>query len=273
MTIVKVGHSVCVSTFAFAQHAPATLVLLYSRVTGLTNAFTFQYLRPSPKLAPSASDPYLLLLPDDGPVGLASRADLCYSHSSPRISAITLRAIKYESPKGSVRSGLGQVYSENNVAFYQLSVLTNDLALSECLYAEVRNEFKAELCPPNTISRLGIAKSPAKVSSDFIVPNGYVDQDFDDSHHTPTSEEDSNAESGPNLATLEEDKCTLSFEWLEIEIHGISTDTSRTTAFHQSLNFLQIEIEGKVASGVPTMETLCVTYLIQRRLPVLIVSS
>ena len=179
--------------------------------------------------------------------------------------------MKYESPQGSILSGLGQIYFENDVAFYQLSLLTNDLALSECLYAEVQNDFRTDLCPPNTISRLEIAKTPAKVLGDFVVPDGHFDRNYEDSSHNSAAEEESDAESRISLAVLNDDPYTISFEWLEKEIYG-TTDAYPTKPFHECLDFLQNEIEEKIASGVPTMETLYVKYLIQTGLPVLIQS-
>ena len=177
-----------------------------------------------------------------------------------RVSAIVLKALKYESPQGSILSGLGQIYFENNIVFYQLSVFTNDLALSECLCVEVQNESEVELCPPNTFSRSGIAKTPARVLNDFIVPDGYVDRDYEDSSLMRTAEKESDAESRANLAVLNDDPCTISFEWLENELCGTLTDASPTPAFHESLELLQNEIEDKVASAIPTMETLYVTF-------------
>lgn len=232
-----------------------TLVLLFSRLTGLINVFTFQWARSS-ILAPCASDPYLLPLPKYELDVVALKADRQGSHRSPKISAITFGALKYETPQGSTLSGLGHICFEKNVAFYQLSLLTNDLALSESLYAQVPKEFEAELCVPNTISRLETAKTPARILCDFIVPNGYVDQDYEDSAHHRTAEEKSDAESRVSPAMLEEDPRTISFEWLESELHGTLTGVSPITAFNDNLDLLQIEIEDKVASGVPTMETL-----------------
>ena len=168
--------------------------------------------------------------------------------------------MQYESRRGSIQSGLGQTYLENDVAFYQLSLLTNDLTLSECLYAEVQNEFNVKMCPPNTFSRLGIAKTPAKILTDFIVPNGYLDRDYEDSSEIRTAGEESDAESRASLVVLKDDPCTISFEWLENEIHGTLIDTSATMAFHKTLERLQNEIEDKVASGIPTMETLYVKH-------------
>ena len=239
-------------------------------MTGLITAFVFHYARSKSNLAPSASDPYLLPEFDDGPNVLASSANLYGSHGSSRISTISLKAMKYESPQGSILSGLGQKFFENDVAFYQLSLLTNDLALSECLYAEVQNDFRTDLCPPNTISRLEIAKTPAKVLSDFVVPDECVDRDDENLSHSRAAEEGSDAESRTSLAVLNDDPYTINFEWLEKEIHDTPTEAYPTRPFHECLDFVQNEIEEKVASGVPTIETLYVKYLIQTGLPILI---
>lgn len=258
MAIEKVGHFACASTLAFTYQDLATLVLLYSRLTGLINAFTFQYARSSSNLAPCASDPYFLSLANNELDIVTSKANFHSSGRSLKISAISLRAVKYDFPQGSTLSGLGQIYFEKNVAFYQLSLITNDLALSESLYAQVPKEFKAEVCAPNTVSRLEITKTPAKILSDFIVPNGYVDRDHEDSPPHRSNEENLDGEIAAGPVVLEHDPWTISFEWLENEIHGTLTGASLTTAFVENLELLQREIEDKVALGVPTMETLCV---------------
>ena len=225
-------------------------------MTGLINVFAFQYARLHSDAAPSTSDPYLLPLPNDGSVVLASRANPPVSHRSRKISAILLKAVKYESPQGSTPSGMGRVLLENDIAFYQLSVLTNDLAVSECLYAEVPNEFKAEVRPPNTVNRLEIARTPANVVSDFIVPHGDVDRDYGGSPHKIIAEEESDPETGANPGVLHEDLYTISFERLENEFHSTSTDAFINTGFHENLDLLQDEIEDKFVSEVPTVKTL-----------------
>ena len=257
MTTEQVGRSTSTITLVFADHAPATLVLLYSRLTNLTNVFTFQYTRSLSNLAPSASDPYLLPLPKHEP-DLASRADGHVSHRSSRISAIVLKAAKYESPQGSIPSGPGQIYFENGVVFYQLSLLNNDFALSECLYAEMQNEVEAEVRPPDTVSRLEVAKTPAYIASEFIVPDGYFDQDYEDSPHNSSAEEESDAESQLSLAVFHKDPCTISFEWLENEIQSTLASASSSTGFDESLELLLNELEDRFTSGVSTMETLYV---------------
>ena len=256
----EVGHSRCAKTFAVVDYAPATLALLYSRLTGLTTVFTFQYARSHSNLAPSASDPYLLPLPNDGLDTLTLGASPHVLYRSSRISAMVLKALDFQSPQGSIASGLGQNYSESGVVFYQLSLLTNDLALSECLYVVVPNDFKAEVCPPETISRSVIAKTPAKVFSDFIVPSGYVDWEYEELPYIPTAEEEPDVESRASLAVHQEDPYTISFEWLESEIQDAFTSASPTTGFDQGLDLIQNKIEVKLASAVPTMETLYVEF-------------
>ena len=255
---IEVGHSRGVKTFAVIDYTPATLVLLYSRRTSLTTVFTFRYARSHSNLAPSASDPYLLPLPDDGLDTSTLGAGPHPLHRSSRISAMVLKTLEFQSPQGSIASGLGQVYSDSGVVFCQLSLLTNDLALSECLYVVIPTDFKAEVCPPETISRSVIAKTPAKVFSDFIVPSGYVDWEHEDLPCIPTAEEELDVESRASLAVHQEDPYTISFEWLEIEIQDALTGASPTTGFDQGLDRIQNKIEVKLASAVPTMETLYV---------------
>ena len=245
-------------SFAIAYRAPAILVLLYSRLTGLTSVFAFHCSRSQSNLAPYASDPYILTLPNDEPGTFTSRATSFGSHRSPRISAIILKAIRYESPQGSVLSGLGKIFHENGVAFYQLSLLTNDLALSECLYAEVHNNFKAELCPPNTIRHSHIAKTPAKSFDEFIVPDGYIDREYEDSPDDRADEEVSEAENQASLVVPNEDPHTISFEWLDNEIHDTSNNAFPTVVFDESLELLRNAIEDKMSSGNMTTESLYV---------------
>ena len=165
--------------------------------------------------------------------------------------------MKYESPQGSSIYGLGKTYVDNDVEFYQLSLLTKDFTLLECLYAEVPTGFNAEVRPPKVVSRLEIAKTPAKVVSDFIVPNGYVDREYEDSPHNRTAEEESDSESRTSLAVLYEDPFTINFEWLE---NGTLTGPPLTIAFHEILESLQTGIEDKVVSGVSIMELYVNSY-------------
>ena len=244
----------------FAKFAPATFVLLYSRLTDVTTVFTFHYAGSNPELRPSASDPYLLPLPDDHLDILASRKNPHVSHRSSRTSAMVLKVVKFQSPQGSAPSGLGQIYSESGVVFYQLRLLTTDLALLECLYAMVPNDLKAELQPPNMMSRQGDVKTPARIVDDFIVPSGYVDREYEDSLQKPTAEGESDVESRTGPAVHLQDPFTIGFEWLENEIHDALTVASPTAAFDESLDAVQNEIEIKLASAVPAIETLYVKF-------------
>ena len=255
---IEVSHFTWARTFAVIEYVPATLVLLYSRLTGLTTVFTFQYASSPSNSTPSASDPYLLPLHNDALDTSTFEASPYVLHRSSKISAMVLKALDFESPQGSIASGLGQIYSESGVVFYQLSLLTNDLALSECLYVVVPNDFKAEVCPPETINRSVIAKTPAKVFDDFIVPNGYVDWEYEDLPYISTAEEETDFESRASLTVHQEDPYTISFEWLESEIQDALIGASPTTGFEQSLDLIQNKIEAKLVSAVPAMETLYV---------------
>ena len=229
-------------------------------MTGLTAVFTFHYAKSSTKLAHSASDPYLLPLPNGDLDILALGTNPHVLDRSSRISTIVLKVVEFQSPQGSIPSGLGQTYFESGVVFYQLSLLTNDLALLECLYAEIRNDFKAELRRPYTISRLGIAKTPAKVFSGFIVPNGYVDPEDEDLPQNRTAEGELDTNERASDPVLHKDPCTINFEWLNNEIHDALTGAAPITDFQESLDIVQSKIDVKLAATVPTVETLYVEF-------------
>ena len=211
---------------------------------------------------PSTSDPYLLRLPSNDSDVPVPRKNAHVSQNSSGISAISLKAVKYESPIGSISSDLGQTHIEKNIVFYQLSLLTNNLTLYECLYADVKHDFTAELRPPELVRRVRVAKSPAKTVDDFIVPDGYVDREDEDLPDISSAEEQSNAESEDNLGSVHEDPYTISFEWLESEIHDRLTDVNLTTNFRDHLDFLLNMIEDSFASGVSTMKLLYVAFQI-----------
>ena len=251
----SVSSNIC-HFISFAYNSPATLVLLYSRLTGLTNVFTFQYARSYSNLTPSTSDPYFLSMPHDEPYVPISKGNPCVSHTSSKISALSIKAVKYESPMGSIPSGLGQIYLENDLIFYQLSLLTNDLTLTECLYVDVHNDLEADLRPPDIVNRFEIAKTPANIISDFIVPDGYVDQEYEDSQHHSSAKGESDAESGASLALHYEDPYTIPFDWLDHEYHSALTNASFHIDFHDHLDLLQNEIEDMLASEISTMSTL-----------------
>ena len=229
-------------------------------MTGLTSVFAFHYSRSQSDLAPYASDPYILPLPSDEPGIFTSSATSFGSHRSSRISAIILKAIRYESPQGSVLSGPGKIFHENGVAFYQLSLLTNDLALSEGLYAEVHNKFKAELCPPNTVRHSHIAKTPSKSFDKFIVPDGYIDREYEALLDDRAADEVPEAENRANLVVPNQDPHTISFEWLENEIHDTLNNTFPILGFDEGLELLRNAIEDKMSSGNITTESLYVKH-------------
>ena len=158
-------------------------------------------------------------------------------------------------------SGPGKIFHENGVAFYQLNLLTNDLALSECLYAEVHNSFKAELCPPNTVRHSHIAKTPSKTFDEFIVPDGYIDQEYEASPDDCAADEVSETENRASLVVPNEDPHTISFEWLENEIHDtLINNAFPTVAFDEGLELLRNAIEDKMSSGNMTKESLYVKH-------------
>ena len=234
--------------------------------------FAFHYSKSQSNLAPYASDPYILTLPTDELGIFTSRTTSFGSHRSSRILTIILQAIRYESPQGSVLSGPGKIFHENGVAFYQLSLLSNDLALFECLYAEVHNHFKAELCPPNTVRHSHIAKTPSKIFDKFIVPDGYIDREYEALPDDRAADEVSETQNRASLVVLNEDPHTISFEWLENEIQDTISNAFATVAFDEGLELLRSAIEDRMSSGNMTTESLYVKHYDPTKTPLLIPS-
>lgn len=163
----------------------ANTVLLYSRLTGLTIVFTLQHPESSPDQALSISDPFLLPVAEwaDGILG-RQLTHLSVGLTSVPINSIALRTVSYGFTHKNPPSGLGQLYVESEIKFYQLNILFQDLSLSECLYAEAVAGLNLDIHLPSLQPQKGLPKSSAKVFDDFIVPDGSEDENseawFDD---------------------------------------------------------------------------------------------
>jgi hypothetical protein len=173
-----------------------------------------------------------------------------------------LKAVPYDSKDGAVPSGLGKLYIENNIHFHQLSVLSNDLALSESLYAALNTDFSSIVRPPDLRTRREVIKTPINVSDEFVVPNGLLDWGLSDSkdlgqqfgihQRTQRSDQEILSESDG----FDENPWTLSFEWLEEGSHELLSEPARTKPFDEVLEFLYTEIENILAIGNPALENL-----------------
>ncbi len=174
--------------------------------------------------------------------------------SKPRVSALALRIVPFGFYNAGLPSGLGQLYVEAGATFYQLSVVFNDLSLSECLYFGPGPGMDLEACPPDVRIRKDVVKTTAKVYPDFLVPDGHEEEDFDDAP-VETRPQLPTMEASPTfLGTARGDPWTISFTWLEEELHdGECTDGG---AFDEILEHLHDAIRDRYAGESPEMETL-----------------
>ena len=222
----------------------------------MTTLFNIQHPTSSSDRAVCTSDPCLLSIPEE-------RKDLgdivSRRHSDPlktRISALALRVVPFGSYNGGPPSGLGQLYIENGATFFQLSIISNDLSLSECLYIGPVPGVDLEITPPDTRIRKEIVKTAAKVSRAFLVPDRVGDQDSDDSFEEISPQLPNKGASSATLGFASKDPWTVSFERLEEELHEVSS--SDGLAFDEILKHLHDAIDNKYRGDCPHMETLYV---------------
>ena len=198
-----------------------TLVLLYSRLTGLTTVYTFQKSPATIGLSQSTSDPYALNLSNvvDKSAHLATTARPVQQKS---ISTLMLQKLEYAIRPGYGSSGKGNQYMKGNVRFYQLSTLFNDLSIEQSLYASAPSGRITSIHPPD-ITLLAVPKLSAKTAIDrFIVPDGILDEDMIKSH-------DESNNIGSKERMIEEDSAsgadgqwTVNFQWLERHLHSFA---------------------------------------------------
>lgn len=252
--MLQVRHTDYFKVIFNADRLSATTVLLYSRLSGMTTIFNIQHPTSSSGRAISTSDPCLLQLLIE-PEDLKTSEIRCYS-SNPkrRISALALRLVPFGFYNAGPPSGLGQLYVENDVTFYQLSIMFNDLSLSECLYWGAGAGLDLEIRPPDTRIQKGIVKTATKVPPDFIVPDGFEDQDSDDNLEETRPQLPTMGASSTLLEIASEDPWTISLEWLEEELHEVESSNGR--AFDEILEHLYDAIGDRCVGGSPDMEIL-----------------
>ncbi|KAK4693750.1 RNA polymerase I-specific transcription initiation factor RRN6, partial [Lecanoromycetidae sp. Uapishka_2] len=93
---------------------------------------------------------------------------------------LAVRDVQYDKLGRCAMPEKGQMYTDNHICFYQLSILFNDLALSETIYAGSKMNFTSTIDPPELRIRKGSVKTPARVSDEFILSDGVVYHDFRD---------------------------------------------------------------------------------------------
>ena len=214
-----------------------SMVLLHSRFNNVITNFTFHSKSSSSQRFFSAADPYLLQLEreDNRFHGANTKADVLLTHG--RIATMVFKTVDYHNLQISP-SDLSEEILKTKIDFYQLSILQDDGTLSEALYAELD---VAATVPPYPISletRKHILKTPAKISDDFIVPDGVNDLYYESPGHIlekqyllPSPED---LEEGPSY--LGEDPLSLNLEWLEIGLRSALSVPS--PALDETLEFL-----------------------------------
>lgn len=259
------------------EHAPAPpeihsvesdsafIVLLYSRLTGLTTVYTFQMSLPPLDLPFSASDPYILGLGDKVNI---SNKPVTANHltQGKSISTLVLRTVEYDFRSGSMPSGPGHQYAKDSVRFYQLSTLLNDLSIEHGLYASAPAGRVAPIHPPGLKVRVEPRRSAKVIKDNFIVPNEVLDNKRAVSHTNSLIlrnrehmiEEGSTSEEG--------DPWTINFEWLERHIQSltpsslglIGTIDTVANSFSDILDKIQSAILNDPTSGEPGIKLLYV---------------
>ena len=92
------------------------------------------------------------------------------------------------------------------------------------------------------------------------MPDGYIDREYEASPDDRAADEVSETENRASLVVPNEDPHTISFEWLENEIHDTLNNAFPTLAFDEGLELLRNAIEDKMSSGNMTTESLYVKH-------------
>lgn len=193
------------------------MVLLYSRLSAHTSVYTFKISDSPSRLPVSVSDPFVLPLShdiQDGPQ--LNRSDPTISKGR-FISTLRFTKAKY--------AAVGE-FMLGQFGFYQLSVLYNDLSLSESLYfGQTRNSSSVPI--PEIQNYPAHRKTPASsLEKGFIVPNKIpFDRLNEPSTQGLSFQHDKDAARGKNPHS-KEDLRTLNFEIIERKIHELLSEST-----------------------------------------------
>ena len=232
------------------------MVLLYSRLSALTSVYTFKISDSPSGLPVSVSDPFVLPLSHDikdGPQ--LNRSDPTISKRR-FISTLRFTKAKYAAVG---ESKVGQF------GFYQLSVLYNDLSLSECLYFGQTTGNSPSVPIPEIQNYPAHRKTPASsLEKGFIVPNKIpFDRLNEPSTQRLSVPHDKDAARGKSPHSKE--LRTLNFEIIERKIHELLSEptthensaNSASKPLDQCLELIRSLILNKVHdSSTHEVETL-----------------
>ena len=208
------------TTFAMpmflANQGIVILAALYSRLDKLCTVFNVKK-DDSACIPISVSDPYQLplIFMHESPSELDKDGD--NTQSRLHVSALTLRALKYATSSNSQPSGPGKVYLDENVGFYQLSILYNDLSVRDSIYFRAPSRELLQVSAPmvKTVPK-ALRVGPKYVDDDFVVPDGLVSDDVQDKNIRQRFTWRSRSFRRPAKATEgQSDPWTLDFSWLQ----------------------------------------------------------
>lgn len=165
----------------------------------------------------SVSDPYQL------PLGLAIEPSSQSgkggddTQSKLRILALILSGLKYDVSSRFQPSGPGKTYLDEDIRFYQLTTLYNDLSVRESIYARASSSELDNVSAPTAKSFARSVKArPKYVNDDFVVPDGFmVDDSPDIGFRYRAIRHSRNFQRRTRATEGHSDPWTLDFSWLQ----------------------------------------------------------
>ncbi|KAL8817140.1 MAG: hypothetical protein Q9223_003968 [Gallowayella weberi] len=180
-----------------------TIVLLYSRLTGLKTLYTLH----TGEIFPSIDcDPYLLQIPGHDVFKASHR------------STLVLKAVQYTDNEIHDRGESNSAHQKRDNWLLRCMVLHGDLSLHEFFLDASSPKVHPVVEGPRSLARARNPKSSYRVHDDFIIPNGLSEDDVQTgADQTSSFYPQGNAHLSNVLyqdLPVSEDQWTLSFEWL-----------------------------------------------------------
>ena len=221
--------------------------LLYSCLSGMVTVFSFQYAMSPSNKAFSAFDPYRLKLSTEADLVFRLGQEAHNLHPNTQIATLVLKAVKTSPSDDSRQPNQSQSHPIEGVNFYQLAILSQDLTLSEGLYAEGIRGSGSPIVPSINCTRKKLSKTPAKILDNFIVPDIFCDkgyQIFENNLGISILQQDLGQQSLLQKRS-DEDPWTITLAWLETEIRTSLSDRARS--FDEALESLYVTVKEDLA--------------------------
>ncbi|KAL8800309.1 MAG: hypothetical protein Q9182_005272 [Xanthomendoza sp. 2 TL-2023] len=188
-----------------------TIVLLYSRLTGLKTLYT---LDPGGNFPSIDCDPFLLRVP-----GHDVFKDL-------HRSTLVLKAVQYTDNELHDRGESNSAHQKRSNWLLRCMVLHGDLSLHELFLDASSSEVNTVVEGPRSLGRARNPKSSYRVRDNFIIPNGLSEDDVQaGAVQTSSFKFQGDTKLSDVLSQdllLSEDQWTLNFEWLAERIKSPS---------------------------------------------------